>query len=181
MTPSRVPLAVMVGEFVRSGNDPSAPAFASPKSSTFTVPSRVSATLPGFRSRWTMPLSCAAPRASVIWRAMARASFSGSGPRAIRSANVSPSTNSSTNARTPAVVLEAINRADVRMIEHRQHPSFALESGTTLGVRHERIGQQLDCDITVEPRVPRAIDLAHPTAADECLDLIDAEKLPNAH
>ena len=32
-----------------------APAFARPKSRTLTRPSRVSLTLPGFRSRWTMP------------------------------------------------------------------------------------------------------------------------------
>ena len=31
-------------------------------------------TLPGFRSRCTMPFSCAASRASAIWRAMVSAS-----------------------------------------------------------------------------------------------------------
>ena len=40
--------------------------FARPKSATFGVPSAASSTLPGFRSRWTMPRSCAAatPRAT---------------------------------------------------------------------------------------------------------------------
>ena len=38
---------------------------ASPKSSSFT-PDFVSMTLPGFRSRWTMPCRCALSRASAI-------------------------------------------------------------------------------------------------------------------
>jgi hypothetical protein len=50
---------VRVGEFDRAPAswlvDPTSRAFASPKSSAFTVPSRVSLILAGFRSRWTMP------------------------------------------------------------------------------------------------------------------------------
>ena len=41
-------------------------AFASPKSSTFTVPSGRTLMLAGFRSRWMMPCSCAASSASAI-------------------------------------------------------------------------------------------------------------------
>jgi hypothetical protein len=44
--------------------------------------------LPGFRSRWTMPLLCAASSASATWPAMASASSSGMGPCWIRSASV---------------------------------------------------------------------------------------------
>ena len=46
-------------------------ALARPKSSTFTVPSGATLMLAGLRSRWMMPCSCAASRASAIWRAMA--------------------------------------------------------------------------------------------------------------
>ena len=50
---------------------PSEPsALARPKSRTFTRPSRVTLTLAGFRSRCTMPASCAVSSASAIWRAM---------------------------------------------------------------------------------------------------------------
>jgi hypothetical protein len=42
---------------------------ASPKSSTLTTPAGVIMMLAGFRSRWVMPFSCAASRASAIWRA----------------------------------------------------------------------------------------------------------------
>ena len=48
--------------------------FARPKSSTFTVPLDVSLTLAGFRSRCTMPLSCAASSASAICLAIRKAS-----------------------------------------------------------------------------------------------------------
>ena len=44
-------------------------ALASPKSSSFTVPSGVTLMLAGLRSRWTMPFSCAASSAAAIWRA----------------------------------------------------------------------------------------------------------------
>ena len=58
MTPSPVPMTVMVGECVKSAADASlAPTFANPKSSTFTTPSRVMATLAAFRSRCTIALS----------------------------------------------------------------------------------------------------------------------------
>ncbi len=47
--------------------EPSSPAnaFARPKSSAFTLPSGVILILAGFRSRWTMPFSCAASTASA--------------------------------------------------------------------------------------------------------------------
>ena len=69
--------ASIVGEFVMgtassaptawsSGPTLVGPPFASPKSKTFTTPSAVIAMLAGFKSRWTIPRSCAASRASAI-------------------------------------------------------------------------------------------------------------------
>ena len=63
-------------------------AFARPKSRTFTLPSGVSLTLAGLRSRWTMPLSCASARASAICFAIARLSSIGIRPRFNRSREV---------------------------------------------------------------------------------------------
>jgi hypothetical protein len=56
-----------------------ASAFARPKSSTLTLPSGVILTFAGFRSRCTIPFSCAASRASAIWRAIARSSSTATG------------------------------------------------------------------------------------------------------
>ena len=54
-------------------------AFASPKSSTFTVPSGRTLMFAGFRSRWMIPCSCAASSASAICFAIGSASSSGIG------------------------------------------------------------------------------------------------------
>ena len=69
--------------------------FASPKSRSFT-PDFVSMMLPGFRSRWTMPLLCAASRAPAVSMPIFRACSIGSAPFESRSASVSPSRNSMT-------------------------------------------------------------------------------------
>ena len=45
---------------------PSPSVFANPKSRTLTTPDGVTLTLAGLRSRWMMPLSCAAESASAI-------------------------------------------------------------------------------------------------------------------
>ena len=64
--PSRVTGAAWVGKAVTStAGDAGAIAFASPKSRSFT-PDFVTMTLPGFKSRWTIPCRCALSRASAI-------------------------------------------------------------------------------------------------------------------
>ena len=66
-TPACVAAVVRVGECVRSGEERSpVSAFARPKSSTLTLPSGVIFTFAGFRSRCTIPFSCAASKASAI-------------------------------------------------------------------------------------------------------------------
>ena len=89
---------------MRASRGSGASALARPKSSTFTVPAAVSLMLPGLRSRWTMPLSCAASSASAIWRANSSATSSGKGPPESQSANVGPAMSSITTAcRPPAI------------------------------------------------------------------------------
>jgi hypothetical protein len=60
-----------------------ASAFASPKSSSFTVPSGVTLMFADLRSRW-MPFSCAASSPAAIWRAITSASSTGTGPRRVK-------------------------------------------------------------------------------------------------
>ena len=68
ITPACVAPIVSVGEF--SGSLAAAcGTAANPKSSTFTMPSGVTITFAGFKSRWIIPFSCAASKASAIWRA----------------------------------------------------------------------------------------------------------------
>lgn len=84
-------LGVMVGECARSGAErvTESMALASPKSSTFTLPSGLSLMLTGLRWRWTIPFSCAASSASAIWQAMPIVSSTGIGPRFSRAARSS--------------------------------------------------------------------------------------------
>ncbi len=129
----------------------------------------------GFRSRWTMPCSCAASSASAICLAIGSASSSGIGPRAIRCERSSPSTSSITSARDAAALFEPVDAGDVRMIERRERLRFALEARQPIGVLRERLRQDLDRDVAIELRVARAIDLPHAAFADRRSDLVDAE------
>ena len=92
--PGSVALA-SVGDFVSS---PAAIArcLARPKSRIFARPSFVRTTFSGLRSRWTMPLSCAAARPRAIWAPRSTAFRSGRAPAASRWRSVSPSTSSMT-------------------------------------------------------------------------------------
>ncbi|HET9372386.1 MAG TPA: hypothetical protein VFO19_19120 [Vicinamibacterales bacterium] len=98
ITPGVVAEAVMVGEstILWKSDDFGSAALANPKSSTFAVPSDLTLMLAGFRSRWTMPASCAVSRATATCLAIASAWEIGSGPRAISSAKSSPGTSSIT-------------------------------------------------------------------------------------
>ena len=52
---------------------------------------------------------------------------------------------------------------------------LALEALPRLGGRHRALGQHLDRDDAIEPRVRRLVDLSHPTGADRREDLVRAE------
>ena len=61
------------------------------------------------------------------------------------------------------------------MIQRRERLRLALEPRQALGVRGERVGQDLDRDLAAERRVRRPIDLPHPAFADLRGDFVDAE------
>ena len=65
-----------------------------------------------------------------------------------------------------------IERTDVRMIELRDRPRFAVESFAELRIARERRRQDLDRDKAIESRVPRLVDLAHPAGAEGGLDFV---------
>ena len=75
-TPVIIAGHVLVGDALAStlSAETGSKAFASRKSSTLTAPSGRSFMFNGFRSRWMMPCSCAASRASAICLAMGSAS-----------------------------------------------------------------------------------------------------------
>ena len=162
--------------------DSAAYALARPKSRTLTLPSGVTFTLAGLRSRWTMPFSWASSRPSAICFAMARASSTGIGPRIRRSARSSPSTSSMAMRWTRGPVgeacrLEAVEVGDRRVVERGEQPGLALEAGEPLGIGGEGLGQPLERHLAPELRVGGAVDLAHAARADRGGDPVVRESL----
>ena len=70
------------------------------------------------------------------------------------------------------MLLEAVDRGDVGMVEGRQHPCLALEAREPLRVPLELLGQCLDGDFALQPQVAGAINLAHAAPADRGEDFI---------
>ena len=67
----------------------------------------------------------------------------------------------------PSVVLaDVVDRDDVRMIERRRDLRFSLETASR-GRVGEILAEEFDGDGTVQLRVDRAVDVTHPTGAEE--------------
>ena len=62
-------------------------------------------------------------------------------------------------------LLDAMNGADMRMIERGQDARLALEAREAIRIGREQCRQQLDGDVSIEPGVARAIHLAHASSA----------------
>ena len=74
-----------------------------------------------------------------------------------------------------ARIFDAMNGGDVRMIEGGQHFRFALEPCKSLGISGERVRQDLQRNVALQPGVARAIDLAHAAGADGADDFVGTE------
>ena len=61
------------------------------------------------------------------------------------------------------------------MVERAARARLVLEAPQALGIARERGGQHLDRDVAAEPRVARAVHLAHPARTKRADDLIRAE------
>ena len=72
-------------------------------------------------------------------------------------------------------LFEPVNRGDVGMVQRGQELRLALEAGEAIGIRGKQFRQDLQRDVPVQPRIARAIHLAHAAGADEGGDLVSAE------
>ena len=77
--------------------------------------------------------------------------------------------------RRTAISADVVHREDVRVVQRRGRAGFLLESMEAIDVGRECAGQYLDRNVTPEPRIARAIDLAHAAHSDLGGDLIRAE------
>ena len=69
-----------------------------------------------------------------------------------------------------AVIFEAVNAADVRMIERREDLRLALEAGEPIRITRKGRWQYLNRDVAIELGVVRAIHLAHAADAEQAID-----------
>ena len=74
-----------------------------------------------------------------------------------------------------ALVADVEEREDVGMREGGNRLRLGREARERLGVARQLLGQHLDRDLALEPRVPRAVDLAHAAGAERGNDLVRAE------
>jgi hypothetical protein len=70
---------------------------------------------------------------------------------------------------------DVVEGADVRVVERGDGLRLALDACPQLLVARQLGGQQLDRHRSVEPRVTRAVDLAHASGPDRGEDLVGPE------
>ena len=71
-----------------------------------------------------------------------------------------------------AGIFEAVDRSDVGMVQRGEDFGFALEPRHALGVARECFGQDFQCHIAPELRIPRAVHLAHPARTNSSENFI---------
>ena len=146
---------------------------ARPKSPILAVPSAVSQMLPGLRSRWMMPRSCACARPCCTCCAIRIASGIGSRrsgvlvehPVEIAAAHVLRD-----DVRLPAVIADVEDGHDVRVVAEAAHRlGLALDAGQSCVVQAFGLDHR-DGDVSVQLFVVREVDLLAPALAEEALD-----------
>ena len=108
-----------------------------------------------------MPTAWATPSASAISMAYPTAARQGTGPRAITSASVGPATSSMTIARCPPTSTTSWMAAMWGWFSGGERARFALEAGALRRIVQREGRENFEGDIAAQPRVARAIDLAH--------------------
>ena len=77
------------------------------------------------------------------------------------------------------LLVDSIDRRDVRVIDSRQRASFPREPREAIGIRSKRRRKDLDRHFAPELQVARSIDLAHPTGPKETGDFECADACPS--
>ena len=77
--------------------------------------------------------------------------------------------------RRAVLFADVVERADVRMVELGNRPRFTIEALAELAIGRQRHSQNFDRDSAIEAGVPRLVDLAHASRAEEALDFVHAE------
>ena len=70
---------------------------------------------------------------------------------------------------------DVVDRDEVRVVQRRGRARFLLEAFQPLGVGREGHRENLESELPTEPRVARAIDLAHPARSERSHDFVGSE------
>ncbi len=151
-------------------------ALASPKSSTFTLPSGVSFTFAGFRSRWTMPLLWPPPAPRPPARRSPTLRRPGS-PPGESLAEVFSFDELERQERRAAGLLQPIDRGDVRVVQRGKQVGLTPEAREPLGIACHFGRQHLDRRLAIEVGVGRPVHLAHAAGADRRGDAVVRQRL----
>lgn len=73
------------------------------------------------------------------------------------------------------LVAHVVERTDVGMRELRDRPGLPLEPSPHFLVLRQVIRQHFDGDLSPQPRIPRPVDLTHPTRAERGKNLVGAK------
>src|SRR5207245_6046823 len=101
---------------------------AKPKSRILAWPRWVTKIFAGLMSRCTIPLECAASKASEIWMASSSSVSILSGLFSMRVRSVCPSSNSMANEGLSVELVDVMNGADIGVIERGSGLRFAPEA-----------------------------------------------------
>jgi catechol 2,3-dioxygenase-like lactoylglutathione lyase family enzyme len=72
-------------------------------------------------------------------------------------------------------IFDAVDLRDVRMVERGQHLRLALKSRNAIGIEGKQLRQNFDRDVAIQPRIARAIHLAHSAGTYQRQDFVRAE------
>ena len=120
----------------------------------------------GLRSRCVMPFWCAADMASATAIPIVSTRSSGRPPERQHLGQRSPFHQLHRQEDGRAGVFDRMDGDDVRVVERRDGERLARESLAAIGIGGGDVGQDLQRDIALEPRIARAVHLAHPARAE---------------
>jgi hypothetical protein len=72
-------------------------------------------------------------------------------------------------------LVHLVDLRDVGMVQGREDPRLALEAPQAILVGRQRVREHLDRDLALQPRVLRAVDLAHASGTERAEDLVLGE------
>ena len=129
-------------------------------------PSSVSMTLAGFRSRCTICFSCARARPAATSDAISSTRHHRHPLAGQRVAHLLAANQLHGDVGATVDLADLVNDGDVRMLERGGGLRLLDEAPTPIGVVGQIVGQDLERDIAIQPRVGGAVDNAHAAAAD---------------